>query len=75
MASRLRRALGQLSDKVTRRMPRWPEGSWPDSLQRSPYRVRATAKDVIKTTAQAAVDFGRKATRASLQKVRENSSK
>ena len=75
MASRLRRALGQLSDKVTRRMPSWPEGSWPDSLQRSPYRVRATAKDVIKTTAQAAMDFGRKAARASLQKVRGNSSK
>ena len=75
MASRLRRALDQLSGKVTRRMARWPEGSWPDSLQRSPYRVRSTARDVMKTTAQAAMDFGRKAARESLRKVRGNSSK
>ena len=73
VARRLRQALSQLSDKVGRRMPRWPEGSWPESLQRSPHRVRATAKDLIKNTAKTAVSFGREAARASLRKVRGSS--
>ena len=58
MASRLRRSLLQLGDRVGRRVQRWPEGSWPDAMQRSPRRVRSTAKDVIKSTAQAAVGLG-----------------
>ena len=69
MASRLRRSLLQLGDRVGRRVPRWPEGSWPDVMQRSPLRVRSTAKDVIKSTAKAAVDLGRQAARLGMQSI------
>ena len=71
MASRLRRSLLQLGDRVTRRVQRWPEGSWPDVMQRSPRRrVRSTAKDVIKNTAQAAVDLGRRAARLGMESIK-----
>ena len=69
MASRLRRSLLQLGDRVDRRVPRWPEGSWPDAMQRSPLRVRSTAKDLIKSAAQAAVDLGRQAARLGMQSI------
>ena len=75
MASRLRRSLLQLGDKVTRRVPRWPEGSWPDAMQRSPRRVRSTAKDVIKTTARAAVDLGRRAARLGKESIKRASNR
>ena len=71
MASRLRRSLLQLGDRVTRRVQRWPEGSWPDVMQRSPRRqVRSTAKDVIKNTAQAAVGLGRRAARLGMESIK-----
>ena len=74
MASRLRRSLLQLGDRVTRRAPRWPEGSWPDAMQRSPRRrVRSTAKDVIKNTARAAVDLGRRAARLGMKSIKGTS--
>ena len=73
MASRLRRSLLQLSDRVGRRVPRWPEGSWPDAMQRSPRRVRSTAKDVIKSTAQAAVGLGHRAARLGMESIKRAS--
>ena len=75
MASRLRRSLLQLSDRVIRRVPRWPEGSWPDAMQRSPRRVRSTAKDVIKSTAQAAVGLGRQAARLGMESIKRASNR
>ena len=75
MASRLRRSLLQLGDRVGRRVPRWPEGSWPDAMQRSPRRVRSTAKDVIKTTAQAAVDLGRRAAHLGMETIKRASNR
>ena len=71
MANRLRQSLLQLGDRITRRVPRWPEGSWPDAMQRSPLRVRSTAKDLIKSTAQAAVDLGRQAARLGMQSIKK----
>ena len=73
MASRLRRSLLQLSDHFSRRVQRWPEGSWPDAMQRSPRRVRSTAKDVIKSTAQAAVGLGLKAARLGIESIKRAS--
>ena len=70
MASRLRRSLLQLGDSVGRRVPRWPEGSWPDAMQRSPRRVRNTAKDVIQNTAKAAVGLGRRAARLGMDSIK-----
>ena len=75
MASGLRRSLLQLGDRVTRRGERWPEGSWPDAMQRSPLRVRSTAKDLIKSTAQAAVDLGRRAARLGMESIKRASSR
>ena len=75
MASGLRRSLLQLGDRVTRRVQRWPEGSWPDAMQRSPLRVRSTAKDLIKSTAQAAVDLGRRAARLGMESIKRASSR
>ena len=75
MASKLRQSLLQLGDKVTRRVPRWPEGSWPDAMQRSPLRVRSTAKDLIKTTAQTAVDLGRRAASLGIQFIKRASNR
>ncbi|WP_255475600.1 hypothetical protein [Synechococcus sp. A15-127] len=54
-------------------MPRWPEGSWPDAMQRSPRRVRRSAKDVIKNTAQTAWDLGRRAARQGMQSIKRSS--
>ena len=73
MANRLRQSLLQLGDRVTRRVPRWPEGSWPDAMQRSPLRVRSTAKDLIKSAAQAAVDLGHQAARMGMQSIKKES--
>ena len=73
--SRLRRSLLQLSDRVGRRVQRWPEGSWPDAMQRSPRRVRSTAKDVIKSTAQAAVGLGRRAARLGMESIKRASNR
>lgn len=73
MASRLRRSLLQLGNKIARRVPRWPEGSWPDAMQRSPLRVRNTTKDVIKNTAQAAVDLGRRDARLGMESIKRAS--
>ena len=75
MAIRLRQSLLQLGDKVTRRVPRWPEGSWPDAMQRSPLRVRSSAKDVIKTTARAAVDLGRRAASLGMESIKRASNR
>ena len=75
MASRLRRSLLQLGDRVGRRMQRWPEGSWPDAMQRSPRRVRITAKDVIKSAAQAAVELGRTAARLGMESIKQASNR
>ena len=75
MASRLRRSLLQLGERVTRRVPRWPEGSWPDAMQRSPRRVRSTAKDVIKSGAQAAIDLGRRAARLGMDSIKRASNR
>ena len=75
MASRLRRSLLQLSDRVGLRVTRWPEGSWPDAMQRSPRRVRGTAKDVIKSTAQAAVGLGRRAARLEMESIKQASNR
>ena len=75
MANRLRQSLIQLGDRITRRVPRWPEGSWPDAMQRSPLRVRSTAKDVIKSGAQAAVDLGRRAARLGMQSIKKDSNR
>ena len=73
VASGLRQSLLQLGDRVTRRVPRWTEGSWPDVMQRSPLRVRSTTKDVIKNTAQAAVDLGRRAARLGMESIKRTS--
>ena len=73
MASRLRRSLLQLVERFDRPVPRWPEGSWPDAMQRSPRRVRSTAKDVIKSTAQAAVGLGLKAARLGIESIKRAS--
>ena len=70
MVSRLRRSLLQLGERFNRRVPRWPEGSWPDAMQRSPRRIRSTAKDVIKSTAQAAVGLGLKAARLGMESIK-----
>ena len=75
MANRLRQSLLQLGDRVTRRVPRWPEGSWPDAMQRSPLRVSSTAKDVIKSTAQAAVGLGRRAARLEMESIKRASNR
>ena len=75
MASRLRRSLLQLSDRVGRRVPRWPEGSWPDAMQRSPRRVRRTAKDLIQSTAKAAVGLGRQAARRGMESIKRASNR
>ena len=76
MASRLRRSLLQLGDRVTRRQPRWPEGSWPDAMQRSPRRrVRNTTKDMIKNTAQTVVDLGRRAARLGMKSIKGTSNR
>ena len=73
MASRLRRSLLQLGDRVGRRLQSWPEGSWRDAMQRRPPRVRRPAKDVIKNTAQAAVDLGRRAARLGMKSIKGTS--
>ena len=70
MISRLRRSLLQLGERFNRRVPRWPEGSWPDAMQRSPRRIRSTAKDVIKSTAHAAVGLGLKAARLGMESIK-----
>ena len=75
MASWLRQSLLQFGDRVGRRVPRWPEGSWPDAMQRSPRRVRSTAKDVIKSGAQAAVDLGRRAARLGMDSIKRTSNR
>ena len=75
MASRLRQSLLQLGDRVSRRVQRWPEGSWPDAMQRSTSRVRRTAKDVIKSGAQAAVDLGRRAARLGMESIKRASNR
>ena len=75
MANRLRQSLLQLGERLTRRVQRWPEGSWPDAMQRSPRRVRGTAKDVIKSTAQAAVDLGRRAARLGMESIKRTSNR
>ena len=75
MARRLRRSLLQLGEHVGRRMQRWPEGSWPDAMQRSPRRVRSTAMDVIKSTAQAAVGLGRRAARLGTESIKQASNR
>ena len=75
MASRLRRSLLQLADRFSRRVQRWPEGSWPDAMQRSPRRVRSTTKDVIKSTAQAAVGLGRRAGRLGMDSIKRASNR
>ena len=75
MASGLRRSLLQLGDRVTRRVQRWPEGSWPDAMQSSPLRVRSTAKDLSKSTAQAGVDLGRRAARLGMESIKRASSR
>ena len=75
MASRLRRSLLHFSDRVGRRVQRWPKGSWPDVMQRSPLRVRSTAKDVIKSTAQAAVGLGRRAARLGMESIKRASNR
>ena len=53
-------------------MPRWPEGSWPDAMQRSPRRVRSSAKDAIKNIAQAAWDLGGRAARQGMQSIKKD---
>ena len=75
MASRLRRSLLQLGDRVGRRARRWPQGSWPDAMQRSPHRVRSTAKDVIKSTAKAAVELGHRAARLGMESMKRASNR
>ena len=75
MASRLSRSLLQLGDRIRRRVTRWPEGSWPDAMQRSPRRVRSTSKDVIKSTAQAAVGLGRRAARLGMESIKRASNR
>ena len=56
-------------------MQRWPEGSWPDAMQRSPRRVRSTAKDVIQSTAKAAVGLGRRAARLGMESIKRASNR
>ena len=75
VASRLRQSLLQLGDRVTRRVPRWPEGSWPDAMQRSPRRVRSSARDVIKSSAKAAIDLGRQAARLGMESIKRTSNR
>ena len=83
MASRLGQSLLQLCDRVGRRVPRWPEGSWPDAMQRSPRRVRSTAKDLIKSTAkdlikstaQAAVGLRSRAARQGMESIKRTSTR
>ena len=75
MASWLRRSLLQLGDRVGLRVQRWPKGSWPDAMQRSPRRVRSTAKDVIKSTAQAAMGLGRRAARLGMESIKRASNR
>ena len=75
MASRLRRSLLQLGDRFGRRVPCWPEGSWPDAMQRSPRRARSSAKDLMKSTAQAAVGLGRRAARLGMESIKRASNR
>ena len=75
MANRLRQSLLQLGNRVSRRVERWPEGSWPYVMQRSPRRVRSTAKDVIKSGAQAAVGLGRRAARLGMESIKRASNR
>ena len=75
MASRLRQTLLQLGDRVGRRVHRWPEGSWPDAMQRSPRRVRSTAKDLIQSNAQAALGLGRRAARLGMESIKRASNR
>ena len=75
MASRLPLSLLQLGARVGSRAPSLPEGSWPDAMQRSPRRVRSTAKDVIKSTAQAAVGLGLRAARLGMESIKRASNR
>jgi len=75
VANRLRQSLRQLGDRVGRRVPRWPEGSWPDAMQRSPRRVRSTTKDLIQSTAKAVVGLGRRAARLGMDSIKRASNR
>ena len=75
MASRLRQTLLQLGDRVGRHVHRWPEGSWPDAMQRSPLRVRSTAKDVLQSTTKAAMGLGRRAARLGMESIKRASNR
>ena len=75
VGSRLRKSLLQLGDLVNRMEPRWPEGSWPDAMQRSPRRVRTTAKDVLKATAEAAAELGLRAARLGMESIKRTSNR
>jgi len=44
-------------------------------MQRSPRRVRSTAKDVIKSTAKAAVGLGRLAARLGMESIKRASNR
>ena len=44
-------------------------------MQRSPRRVRSTAKDVIKSTAQAAVGLGLRAARLGMESIKRASNR
>jgi hypothetical protein len=44
-------------------------------MQRSPRRVRSTAKDVIKSGAQAAIDLGRRAARLGMDSIKRASNR
>ena len=44
-------------------------------MQRSPRQARSTAKDVIKSGAQAAVDLGRRAARLGMESIKRASNR
>jgi hypothetical protein len=44
-------------------------------MQRSPRRVRNTAKDLIKSTAQAAIGLGRQAARLGMESIKRASNR
>ena len=44
-------------------------------MQRSPHRVRSTAKDVIKSTAKAAVELGHRAARLGMESMKRASNR
>ena len=44
-------------------------------MQRSPHRVRSTAKDVIKSTAKAAVGLSRQAARLGMESIKRASNR